>query len=50
MDREMLAIADNLQHFKHMLVGCAFCVCTNHRPLIMYFSKSHDLTVREVRW
>ena len=46
----MLAIVDSLRHFKHMLLGRDFCVCTDHRPLIMYFSKLRELTAREARW
>ena len=46
----MLPIADSLRHFKHMLLGRAFHVCTDHRPLITYFSKSRELTAREARW
>ena len=46
----MLAIADSLHRFKHMLLGRVFCVCTVHRPLIMYFSKLRELTAREARW
>ena len=46
----MLAIADNLRHFEHMLLGRVFHVCTDHRPLITYFSKLHELTAREVHW
>ena len=49
-DREMLAIEDSLRHFKHMLLGHAFWVCTDHRPLIMYFSKSRELTAHEAHW
>ena len=50
MDRETLAIADSLHHFKHMLLGHAFCVYTNHRPLILYFIKLRELTAHEARW
>ena len=49
-DREMLAIVDCLCHFKHMLLGRSFRVCTDHKPLITYFSKARELSSREARW
>ena len=50
MDHEMLTIVDCLQHFKHMLLGQNFTVYTDHKPLVMYFSKAKALSPREARW
>ena len=50
MDREMLAIVDCLQHFKHMLFGQNFIVNMDHKPLVTYFSKAKALSPREARW
>ena len=49
-DREMIAIVDCLRHFKHMLLGHSFRVCTDHKPLIVYFSKACEWTSQEARW
>ena len=49
-DREMLAIVDCLQHFKHMLLGQNFIVYTDHKPLVTYFGKAKALSLREARW
>ena len=38
--REMLAVVDTLCHFRHLLLGHAFRVCTDHKPLVYFFGKS----------
>ena len=48
-DYKMLAIVDSLWHFKHMLLGQNFTVYTDHKPLVMYFSKAKALSPREAR-
>ena len=50
MDHEMLAIVDCLGHFKHMLLGQNFNVYTDHKLLVIYFSKAKALSPREARW
>ena len=49
-DRKMLAIVDNLQHFKHILLDRNFTMYTDHKPLVIHFSKAKALTPREARW
>ena len=49
-DHEMLAIVDCLWHFKHMLLGQNFTVYTDHKLLVMYFSKARALSLQEARW
>ena len=43
-DYEMLTIVDCLWHFKHMLLGQNFTVYTDHKLLVIYFSKAKALS------
>ena len=48
-DREMLAIVETLQHWRHYLHGLNFVVRTDHKPLTYFFSQP-NLSQRQLRW
>ena len=45
-EKEMLAVVDSLRHFRYLLLGRNFQLCTDHKPLVYFFSKITALTPR----
>ena len=41
-DRELLAVHSAIRHFRHMLEGTSYTICTDHKPLVTALSKPSD--------
>ena len=41
-DRELLAVHAAIRHFRHMLGGTSYTICTDHKPLVTALSKHSD--------
>ena len=41
-DRELLAVHSAIRHFRHMLEGTSYTICTDHKPLVTALSKTSD--------
>ena len=41
-DRELLAVHAAIRHFRHMLEGTSYTICTDHKPLVTALSKHSD--------
>ena len=48
-DKELLAIVNALEHFRHVLSGCRFTILRDHK-LLVAFPKWIELLRRQVRW
>jgi len=48
-DKELLAIVDELEHFRPMLSGYRFTILTDYKPLVA-FPKQTELLGRQARW
>ena len=38
-DRELLAVHSAIRHFRHMLKGTSYTICTDHKPLVQHSAK-----------
>ena len=41
-DKELLAVHSAIRHFRHMLEGTSYTICTDHKPLVTALSKPSD--------
>ena len=41
-DRELLAVHSAIRHFRYMLEGTSYTICTDHKPLVTALSKTSD--------
>ena len=41
-DRDLLAVHAAIRHFRHMLEGTSYTICTYHKPLVTALSKHSD--------
>ena len=41
-DRELLAVHLAIRHFRHLLEGTSYTICTDHKPLVTALTKSGD--------
>ena len=41
-DRELLAVHSAIRHFRHMLEGTSYTICTDYKPLVTALSKPSD--------
>ena len=41
-DRELPAVHSAIRHFRHMLEGTSYTICTDHKPLVTALSKTSD--------
>ena len=49
-DRELLAVHMAIRHFRHMLEGQPYTICTDHKPLVAALTKPNDAwTARQQR-
>ena len=49
-DRELLAVHSAIRHFRHMLEGTSYTICTDHKPLVTALSETSDAwTCRQQR-